>query len=129
MSFSYDSSKLNETPLYQVRFRLGDTVEASAAFQDEEITFLLQQNGENVLRTCIACVEALLPRLASTTEFTVGPYSEKQGSSAFNYWSKLLDQLKGQLTGYSAPFMYPPTGDSYFYYGMMGTEASSATDP
>lgn len=129
MAFSYDPAQLKDSPLFQVRFRLGDTVESSAAFQDEEIEFLLQENNGDILRTCVACIEALLPRLAASSGFTVGPYSEQQSSSAYEYWSKLLARLQEQTQGYATPFMQPPTGGSYFYYGMMGTPESSATDP
>lgn len=129
MAFSYDVTQLDSNPLYQARFRLGDTDEANAAFQDEEINYSLKCNDNNVLRTCIDCVSALLPRLASSVKFTVGPYSEERGSNAYNYWSKMLDELKAQLTTYSTPIADLPQTPSYFYYGMMGTPESSATDP
>lgn len=124
--FSYNPAELAEKPLYQVRFHLGDTDEDTATFQDEEITYALSRNSGDVLKACIECVTALLPRLASQTEFTVGPYTEKNSSSAYNYWSKLLDELKSKVAGYGAPIMMPPTGPNVFYYGMLGVDSDAA---
>lgn len=120
--FSYKPEELAKEPLYQVRFHLGDTDEDTASFQDEEIKYALSYNNNDVLRSCIACITALLPRLAQQTEFTVGPYSEKSGSSAYNYWTKMLDELKSKVSGYGAPIMMPPTGPSIFHYGMLGVD-------
>jgi hypothetical protein len=126
--FSYKPEKLAEEPLYQVRFHLGDTDEDTATFQDEEIKYALSCNNDDVLRTCIACITALLPRLAQHTEFTVGPYSEKSSSSAYSYWTKMLDELKAKVSGYGAPIMMPPSGPSIFHYGMLGVD-ENAGDP
>ena len=120
--FSYKPDELASKPLYQVRFHLGDTDENTASFQDEEINYALSCNNNDVLRTCIACVTALLPRLAQQTEFTVGPYTEKSSSSAYNYWSKVLEELKSKVAGYGAPIMMLPTGPSIFHYGMLGVD-------
>ena len=57
--FSYKPEELANKPLYQVRFHLGDTDEDTAAFQDEEITYALSRNSDDVLRACIECVTAL----------------------------------------------------------------------
>ena len=35
MAVTYDPTMLQESPLYQVRFRLGDTDITAASFQDE----------------------------------------------------------------------------------------------
>lgn len=128
MSFTYDATQLEHSPHMQVRFKLGDVRESSAHFQDEEIQFMLKQNGNDITRTCISLVEALLPQLASYNSFTVGPYSEDSGSHAYEYWTKMLDELKASLVGYSAPVAHLPQKPTYFYLGMMGTEESSATD-
>ena len=120
--FSYKVEELSNSPLYQVRFHLGDTDEDTASFQDEEITYTLSCNNNDVLRTCIACVTALLPRLAQQTEFTVGPYTEKNSSSSYTYWTKLLAELKSKVGGYGAPIMMAPSGPSIFHYGMLGVD-------
>lgn len=85
MSFSYDVNLLNSSPLYQVRFRLGDTDETTASFADEEISYLLACNDNNVLNACIDCITALLPRLAQQPGFKVGPYEEKSSTKDYDY--------------------------------------------
>ena len=122
MAFTYDLSALSDNPLYQVRFRLGDTDENNASFQDEEIEYALNCNNNDVVHACIECVEALLPRLAQSVEFSVGPYSEKEGAKSFDYWTKLLSDLKAKATVYSPPIAMTPTGAPLFYYGMLGAE-------
>jgi hypothetical protein len=128
MSFSYDVTELANNPIYQVRYRLGDTVEASATFQDEEIQYSLGNNANDLTRTCIECVSALLPRIASKPDFEVGPYSETLSSSAYAYWVKMLEELKAQLTSVSAPIMKPPTTRSIFYYDMLGVNDPGSAD-
>jgi hypothetical protein len=130
MSFSYNVDQLASSKIYQVRYKLGDTVEQSAFFQDEEIQFSLDENVDDVLRTCIACVTNLLPRLAVKNDFKVGPYSESMSSKSYDFWSKLLTELKAQVSSYQAPTMLPPTTPPLFYYNMMGVdEDGPPTDP
>lgn len=122
MAFTYDLSALSDNPVYQVRFRLGDTDENTASFQDEEIEYALSCNNNNVTLACIDCVEALLPRVAQQTEFSVGPYSEKRGAASYDYWTKLLADLKAKATVYSPPISMAPTGPAIFHYGMLGVD-------
>ena len=91
MSFSYDPTQLSDNLLYQVRFRLGDTNESNATFQDEEISYSLDCNNQAVIETCIDCVSALLPRLARGAKFKVGPYSEEESGASYDFWVKMLE--------------------------------------
>lgn len=129
MAATYDPTQLNTSPLFQVRFRLGDTDITAASFQDEEIQFALDSHANNVTLACIDCVSALLPRMANTKEFKVGPYEEKPGSKAFDYWSKLLDELKASIATASAPISLAPTGPAIFYYGMQSVFDHGYNDP
>lgn len=126
MSATYDPARLNEVPLFQVRFRLGDTDVTNATFQDEEIAFALGLHANNVTSACIDCVKALLPRLANVKEFTVGPYQEKQGAKSYDFWSSLLAQLQKEVAIGSPPIALP-TGPSIFYYDMHS--ATNIHDP
>jgi hypothetical protein len=128
MAFSYNVAQLTTNPTYQVRYRLGDTIEASATFQDEEIQYSLSNNSNDIVHTCIECVSALLPRIASKPDFKVGPYSETLSRSAYDYWAKMLGELKAQLTSVSAPIMLPPTTPPLFYYNMMGVGDFGSTN-
>ena len=128
--FSYDATQLSTNKLYQVRFRIGDTVEESAHFKDAEIQFALDSCGDSVIDACVSCVMAILPRIANGGEgFKVGPYQEDGPSTgSLAYWMKLLDDLKAEKSMYSAPEM-APTGPSIFKYGMMGVHDHSSRDP
>lgn len=128
MAFTYDVTQLGSSALYQVRFRLSDTVESTASFQDEEINYSLSCNHDDVLATCIDCISALLPQLAHKVKFSVGPYSEEEGKNSYEYWTTLLSELKAKQRSYAAPIGLSPTGPAIFHYGMMGTPESSATD-
>lgn len=129
MSFSYDVTALSTSTVYQVRLKLGDTVESAATFQDEEIQFALDQHSDDVLLACIDCVVMILPRVAAKTDFTVGPYKEALSGNAYDYWSALLTELQKQANGYSSPIKLPPTAPSYFYYDMMGVDDPGSTGP
>lgn len=129
MSFSYDPSMLETNPVYQMRLRMGDTDKETHQFEDEELNFFLKENNGQVLTSCIAGITALLPRLSASTGFTVGPYTERGSSSTYAYWSRLLQELRAEASVYSAPIAHLPQTPSYFYFGMMGTPGSSATDP
>jgi len=127
LAFTYDLSKLSETPLYQVRFRLGDTTEDTASFQDEEITYALSCSNNDVLRTCIDCINALLPRLAQQPDFKVGPYTETEKTRSYDYWVKVLAELKSKLASYNPPIAQEPTGATIFHYDMMGVNEYGPT--
>ena len=128
MAVTYDPTQLNVSPLFQVRFRLGDTDVTAASFQDEEIQFALDAHASDVTRACIDCVSAILPRMANMKEFSVGPYKEAQGSKTYDYWSKLLDELKASLKAGSPPIALPPTGPPIFYYGMQSVHDHGCHD-
>lgn len=127
MSFSYDAAKLPASPLYQMRFRLGDTIKDTASFQDEELTYALSCNQGDITRTCIECITALLPRLAQQNDFKVGPYSETEKTRAYDYWVKLLAELKSKITSYSPPISQPPTSPPMFHLDMMGVDEHGPT--
>ena len=127
MSFSYDAAKLATSSIYQVRFRLGDTNSSTASFQDEEISYALGCNKNDVLKTCIECVTALLPRLALQPDFKVGPYSETEKTRAYDYWVKVLAELKSKNASYSPPISQEPTGATIFHYDMMGVNEYGST--
>ena len=129
MSFSYDAAKLATSPIYQVRFRLGDTNSSTASFQDEEIAYALTCNGNDVIKTCIECINALLPRLAQQPDFKVGPYSETEKTRSYDYWVKVLAELKSKVASYSPPISQEPTGSTIFHYDMMGVNEYGSENP
>lgn len=119
MSFTYNISTLSTSLLSQVRFNIGDTVEASHYLEDEEINFSLSQNNNNVNSTCISCCYAIIAKLASNTDFSLGPYEEKNSGNKYDRWLVLVSTFEKKSTMYSAPSINPPTTDDIFYYDLM----------
>lgn len=102
MTTTYNPKQLAATPLYQVRFLLGDTG-PNFTFQDEEITFIVDQLDD----TCRAAVN-LAERRAAILEASSGSYSIGDMSISTNpsAWRQLAqsirsycDQVSGGLTG------------------------------
>jgi hypothetical protein len=121
MAWTYDPVNLAESKTHQVRFKLGDTVESDALLQDEEIDFLLQQTGNDVLRASIQGCLSIISVLSGLVDFRVGPYSESQGSRLKAY-ELLLAQLQAQVAGFQPPMANAPTTTPVFHYDMMTTE-------
>jgi hypothetical protein len=87
MSFSYDPSKLKTSPVYQVRLKIGQTNEYSpVAVQDEEISYLLEVNKNDVNQTCIDLLNSQISQAASFVDKQTGQVSEAQ--------SQILKNLK-----------------------------------
>lgn len=119
MAFSYDLDELSTNPLYQVRFQLGDTVEAVHEFEDEELQFLLQQNQDSVQNTVIAACDYMLAKLANAVDYKLGPYSENGSDARYNRWLSLKKTLISAQAIYCAPISKTPTTEPIFSYDMM----------
>lgn len=128
MAFSYDVNELSTTPLYQVRFQIGDTSEDTHEFEDEELEFLLQNNSDDVIRTSIACCDNMLAKLANAIDYKLGPYSENGSDARYNRWSSLKKTLEDSLSSYCAPMANAPTTESIFSYDMMSISCCKAGD-
>lgn len=121
MAWTYDPSKLSTSKRDQVRFKLGDTVEADGLLQDEEIDFLLEQAGGDVLRASIQGCQSIISFLSSFVDFKIGPYSESQGSR-LNAYQILYRQLLAQVARMNPPIAEQPTTSPVFHYDMMSLE-------
>lgn len=87
MSFTYDPSKLKTNLVYQVRLKIGQTNEYSpVAVQDEEISYLLEENSNDVNQTCIDLLNSQISSAASFVDKQTGQVSEAQ--------SQILKNLK-----------------------------------
>lgn len=69
-NFSYSSAKLSSTPLYQVRFLIGDTVQRDAQLADEEILFALDQWGSNVYAAGAQACQAMAAKYSREVSVT-----------------------------------------------------------
>lgn len=121
MSWTYNPANLDTSKRDQVRFKLGDTVEADGLLQDEEIDFLLEQANGNVLNACIQGCVSIITFLSGFVDFKIGPYSESQGSR-LNAYQVLYRQLLAQAARMNPPLAEAPTTAPVFHYDMMSLE-------
>lgn len=66
MAFTYTPE--TATDITRVRFHIADTVEATAKFTDEEITFQVTETG-SWQNAVISCLENLLAKLTTNPDF------------------------------------------------------------
>lgn len=84
MSFRYNGDP-SESTITEVRFLIGDTTEASAEFQDEEIAYLLAQHNDVVLEAAINALEQLASKWAKEPSFSLEGASVSYESVARSY--------------------------------------------
>jgi hypothetical protein len=80
----------------QVRLIIGDTDGTDPQLQDEEINFLLTDNGDVVNRAALACCEALQAKYARMVDTKVDGLQEGAGERIAHY-SLLIAQLRAKL--------------------------------
>lgn len=109
MSFTYDLA----TDIGKVRLYLGDITSGAGPrpdgtnFSDEEITLLLEQEGDSVMRTVAACCEILANAWASVaSDIAVGSRREsnQQATLFANRAEKLRAQHGGAVTVFVSGF-------------------------
>ena len=61
MAFTYNLATPDD--ITRVRFAIGDTVADAAMFQDDELTFVISENGNDWRRAVIACIRNIITRL------------------------------------------------------------------
>lgn len=71
MTWTYDIAALATTPLYQVRFLIGDTLTADQQLQDEEINFSLAQRP-SIYGAGADCCRALASKLSRQADSVEG---------------------------------------------------------
>lgn len=90
MTFTYDLGTPDDNT--RVRFHLGDTVEASAMFSDEEIAFVIDEEGTYQLAV-ISLIQGAMARLAQEPDMTADWLRIDWRRSAEN-WKRLLDEKR-----------------------------------
>lgn len=118
MSWSYDPSKLKDSPKDQVRLLIGDTEEDDPLLQDEEIQFYLDQHPNDIKRCSLECVNVIITRICNTPDYTLGPYSESN-ANRLKAFQTLQQDLSAQVVGYNAPLADSPSTAPIFAYDMM----------
>jgi len=93
MTFTYTPA--SPTDITRVRFHIGDTDEDSAAFSDEEITFVISEQT-TWQRAVIACIQTLIARMAATPDFTAD-WLKVDATSALAGYRALLAEKRREL--------------------------------
>lgn len=105
MAWTYDPADLVTTPLYQVRFLIGDTDTNDQLLQDDEISFaIIRRTSVNgAAAMCAGSIAAKFSRLADTT---VGPESVRLSQKAAQFRALAADlEGKDDSTGGAFPFV------------------------
>lgn len=121
MSWTYDPTKLKDSPKDQIRLLIGDTLDSDPFLQDEEILFYIDQYPNDISRAALASVNVIITRICSTPDYTLGPYSESNGNRLKAFQS-VRDELDAKVTGYNSPLANEPTTGSIFSYDMMSVQ-------
>jgi predicted alpha/beta hydrolase family esterase len=104
-SYSQDPSSSSKDT---VRFYVGDTIEADPQISDEEITFLITEEGDNLLRAAARGAEMIAAHYARQVDKSVGGLSlsagrrqEKYERLAKQLWNRASRVGKGLPTAYA----------------------------
>jgi hypothetical protein len=93
MTFTYNLAVPND--ITRVRRHISDTVEATAIYSDEEITFFLAEEG-TVAKTVIACIKQIKAKLAAEPNMKAD-WLQVDWASAMAAWDKLLAEKKTEF--------------------------------
>lgn len=125
MSFSYSLGL--ETTTDQVRLLLGDTIEASAQFQNEEVAFFLTQAGGQLYQACGILCQILATRYSAQADKQVGDLrlSLSQKSTAYAARKKEFDSLAGS----NVPAVVPYAGGQTYSDKLKDTQNPDLIQP
>jgi hypothetical protein len=105
MTWSYITSELATNQTYQVRLLIGDTIKDAPQMQDEEIAFLIVQNG-SIYAAAAACCRALSTQYARSADVAAGDQSIKFSQMSKSYLDKALAfQSQAALMGAGQPYV------------------------
>lgn len=110
MTFTYDV--VSPTDVTRVRFHTGDTVEATARFTDEEISFVVSEMG-SWQKATIACIQKMISEISATPDFQAD-WLRVDSSNALAALKELLAQKRRELSvsAYAARGQAVYRGDS-----------------
>jgi hypothetical protein len=93
MTFTYNLAAPDDVT--RVRYHIGDTVEATAIFSDEEITFAIDEEG-TWQKAVIASIRSVMARIAGEPDMTADWLKVDWRRSSDN-WQMLLTEKKNQF--------------------------------
>lgn len=100
MTFSYDPTDLDTSTesgrLNVTRLLLGDTDTNDQLLSDEEITFILSENNNNVYISAAYCARSIGSKLAREVDVKLDGALSESGSSLSTQFFTLADKLEMQ---------------------------------
>jgi hypothetical protein len=99
MTFTYTGRPGTATiagRLDAVRFLIGDTVEAEANMQDEEIYFLLDQEADSVWGAALLGADTMKTKYADLASYSVGDLSVQYGQQV-QHWESVAKSIKERV--------------------------------
>jgi len=94
MAWSY-SGNPSSSPLDELRFKIGDTDPAAPIFSDEELEYILTNNGGNMMASCTQCVQAAIAKYGRLKDEVVGGLQAKYQQIYENYQRMWQDIMNG----------------------------------
>lgn len=101
-TFTYDSSELDDSALFRVRFLIGDTIKSSPLFDDNEINHRISVTPDENLAGA-ELLEAKARQFARLATFSVGDVSKQQGELSQNMLTAAKD-LRKRANTLAKPF-------------------------
>lgn len=95
MSFSYSGNPA-ASPVDRLRFLLMDTNQNAAVFSDEELTYLINEYGDNDVMLQYQAFSQAATKFALSIKRSLGPQSEDP-TARLNYFKSKADELKAKL--------------------------------
>lgn len=98
MSFSYDVTRL-DIPRNKLRLLLGKEGTEIETFQDEELDYILQKNGNDYNWALYDCYKICAVKYGSTLgdSLKIGDITIADGKNKANYFKNLADELKDDI--------------------------------
>lgn len=122
MTFTYTGDP-GSSDRDHIRFLIGDKKQTKQSVTDEEITFLLQQHGDDVTLAAAAAADALANTYSgmAATSKSIGDLSisYEHGETAGRY-QKLAARLRASMAGVGGPVFADQTAQ--FSIGMMDND-------
>lgn len=89
MTFTYDLA--NPTDITRVRFHIGDTISELRIFEDDEIQFVIDEEG-SWKKAVIACLQNIILKISSEPDFTADWLQVQYGRSLEGYKAVLAQK-------------------------------------
>lgn len=104
MTWTYLLSEISITPIYQVRFLIGDTDPDNHLLEDEEISFIISQQS-TIYGAAAECCRSLASQAAQSVDRRAGDteYKDSQMGRAYTIMA-ISFGAKAAATGAAMPF-------------------------